>query len=144
MDSPSKAQEIFFKGYNCAQSVFAANAPRFGISETAALRIAAGMGGGVGRMREVCGAFSACAMLAGLAQNADTPEDRAAVYAFVQNMAREFKAQAGSIICREILELGDCQNFAPAPDGRTAEYYKKRPCARIVGIADAIAAKIGS
>ncbi len=144
MDFPTPAQKIFFKGYNCAQSVFAANAQRFGVGETAALRIAAGMGGGVGRMREVCGAFSACAMLAGLAQNADTPEARAAVYAFVQNMAREFKAQAGSIICREILELGGNQNSAPSPDARTAEYYKKRPCARIVGIADEIAAKIGS
>ncbi len=145
MDSFTPAQKLFLAGYNCSQSVFAANAPRFGVGEKTALRIAEGLGGGVGRMREVCGAFSACAMLAGLAKDADAQPDRErkkAVYEFVQKLARDFVGANGSIICREILDLQKGAPTPPSPDERTARYYTERPCLRVVGNADAIARTI--
>lgn len=140
----TKAQALFLRGYNCAQSVFAANAPRFGIAEDDALRISAGLGGGVGRLREVCGAFSACAMLAGLAQNAvrADKEKKEALYAFVQRLADDFKKRNGSIICRELLDIAKGSPTPPAPDARTAQYYASRPCLKIVGEADRIADSI--
>ncbi len=145
MDSFTPAQKLFLAGYNCSQSVFAANAPRFGVDEKTALRIAEGLGGGVGRMREVCGAFAACAMLAGLARDAAAQPDgerKKAVYEFVQNLARDFVRLNGSIICREILDLQKGAPTPPSPDERTDRYYAERPCLRVVGNADAIARKI--
>ncbi len=140
----SGAQRLFLEGYNCAQSVFAANAPRFGIDKNLALRISMGMGAGVGRMRNVCGAFSACAMLAGLAQTSATSDktQKEAVYEFVQKIAKDFAEQNGSIICREILNIAQGQKTSPRPDDRTAQYYAQRPCLAVVGNADKIASKI--
>lgn len=128
-------------GYNCSQSVFAANAPRLGIDEKTALRIAEGLGGGVGRMREVCGAFSACAMLLGLKEATDdaSPEKKRKIYERTQQLAEEFRRENGSIICREILKLQKDAPMSPTPDARTAEYYAKRPCLRVVESADALA-----
>ncbi len=136
----TKAQQLFLKGYNCAQSVFAANAPNLGIDEQTALKVSIGLGGGVGRLREVCGAFSACAMLVGM-QESSTDADKhrkEAVYVFVQKLAEDFKAETGSIICRDILKLQDSESTPPKPDDRNAHYYATRPCLRVVGIADKI------
>ena len=140
----TKAQTLFLQGYNCAQSVFAANATRFGIGEADALKISAGLGGGVGRLREVCGAFSACAMLAGLSKNADhaDKEKKEALYIFVQHLADDFKKRNGSIICRELLDIAKDSPTPPTPDPRTAQYYASRPCLKIVGEADKIAMSI--
>lgn len=130
-----RAEENFFKGYNCAQAVALAFADAFvGLSEEAVLSLCSGFGGGMGRLREVCGAFSACVMVAGFvrpALEAANLEQRGANYALVQELAGEFKKRnAGSIICRELLGLQDSKTIeSPMPSPRTAEYYHKRPCA---------------
>lgn len=143
-DSFTKEQKLFLQGYNCAQSVFAANAEKYGIEFDAALRLSEGLGGGVGRMREVCGAFSACAMLAGLKYGSSAPskENKAEVYSRVQKMAEIFRTQNGSVICREILELQKGENSTPTPDPRTAEYYQTRPCLRVISTASTIASQL--
>ncbi len=140
MDEFTKAQKLFLEGYNCAQSVFAANADRFGIDKDIALKVSMGLGGGVGRLREVCGAFSACAMLVGLMETSTKAdkERKEAVYVFVQKLAEDFKAQNGSIICRDLLKLQEDDKLLPKPDERNSSYYATRPCLRIVGIADKI------
>lgn len=135
------SEELFARGYNCSQSVFAAYAPRLGLDFETALKLAAPLGGGVGRMREVCGAFSACAMLDGLKNCTPNPsaEEKAETYVRVQKLAELFKAANGSIICRELLNLSKSAPTPPTPDARTAEYYAKRPCARIIANAAKIA-----
>ena len=140
MDEFTKAQKLFLEGYNCAQSVFTANADRFGIDKDIALKVSMGLGGGVGRLREVCGAFSACAMLVGLMETSTKAdkERKEAVYVFVQKLAEEFKAQNGSIICRDLLKLQEDDKLLPKPDERNSSYYATRPCLRVVGIADKI------
>ena len=135
------ASELFKCGYNCSQSVFAAHAAKFGIDTATALKLSAPLGGGVGLMREVCGAFSACAMLLGLKEASDdaSPEKKRKIYERTQQLAEEFRRENGSIICREILKLQKDAPTPPTPDARTAEYYAKRPCLRVVESADALA-----
>lgn len=137
-----RAQELFKQGYNCSQSVFAACADLYGITnESLALRLAASFGGGIGRMRMVCGAASGMFMLAGLQNGSATPHDndgKMANYAFVQQLAGEFKAKYGSLICTELLGLApkdQCNvklDLDPRPADRTPEYYEKRPCGEMV------------
>ena len=130
----NKAGELFLKGYNCAQSVFGALAGDFGIDEASALKLSAPLGGGVGRMREVCGAFSACAMLLGLKRaSAEASDERKReIYALTQKLAEDFKKRNGSIICREILGLQNGAELSPKPESRDAGYYASRPCLRVV------------
>ena len=130
-----KAVELFKSGFNCSQSVFAAYADLFGMDEETALKVSAGLGGGVGRSREVCGAVSAAAMLAGMKYGATDGEDSEAkqrTYAVVQQIIAEFKQSNPSIVCRELLALGEKENTDPKPEARTEHYYKKRPCAQLV------------
>ena len=137
-----RAQELFKQGYNCAQAVFASCADLYGITdESLALRLAASFGGGIGRMRMVCGAASGIFMLAGLEKGSATPHDnegKMANYAFVQQLAGDFKAKYGSLICAELLGLapkGQCDvklDLDPKPAKRTPEYYEKRPCGEMV------------
>lgn len=137
-----RAQELFKQGYNCAQAVFASCADLYGITdESLALRLAASFGGGIGRMRMVCGAASGMFMLAGLEKGSATPHDnegKMANYAFVQQLAGDFKAKYGSLICAELLGLapvGQCPaklDLDPRPADRTPEYYEKRPCGEMV------------
>lgn len=138
-----KALKLFRKGYNCAQSVFAAHAEKLGLDLDTALKISAPLGGGVGRMREVCGAFSACAMLAGLkfASAEASREEKARIYEITQKLAEKFKAQNGSIICRELLGLMGNESQTHIPDERTAQYYASRPCEKIVANASKLAAE---
>ena len=105
-----------------------------GLSESASARIASSFGGGLGRLREVCGAVSGMAIVAGMLFGYDDPSQpgaAAAHYARVQELANAFRAHSGSIVCREL--LGKEATATPTPDARTAEYYKKRPCADLVG-----------
>ena len=141
MENSSEAQKLFLQGYNCSQSVFAANASALGMDFETALKVSIGLGGGVGRLRQVCGAFSACAMLAGMLKADDSPDQKQkeVVYTFVQKLAEDFKKENGSIICAEILKLKENQTQSPTPDARTAEYYKNRPCLAVVGFADKMA-----
>ena len=137
-----RAVELFKQGYNCSQAVFASCADLYGIAdEQLALRLSASFGGGMGRMRMVCGAASGMFMLAGLHNGSSTPHDndgKMANYAFVQQLAGDFKAQYGSLICAELLGLapkGACAvklDLDPRPADRTPEYYEKRPCSEMV------------
>ena len=139
MTHEEKAAANFLAGYNCAQSVFLAFAEDLGLTEDFALRLASSFGGGMGRLREVCGGLSGIFMAAGLLYGYAAPDDdraKAAHYALIQDLAEEFRRENGSIICREL--LGREGPEAPVPEKRTAAYYAQRPCARLVGSAAAI------
>lgn len=130
-----KAVELFKSGFNCSQAVFAAFAPDFGMDEETALKVSAGLGGGVGRSREVCGAVCGASMVVGLKYGATKGEDaesKAKCYEVVQEIIAEFKKTNPSIVCRELLSLGEGENTNPTPEARTQQYYKKRPCVQIV------------
>lgn len=140
----AKAKRLFKEGgYNCCQAVVLAYNDIFGIDDATAAAMSSGFGGGMGRMREVCGSVSGMVMLAGLMAPAADPSikiDRTRNYALVQEMAGRFRDINGSIICKELLGLvpiGSSQaapSESPEPSDRTAEYYKKRPCEELVGI----------
>ena len=121
----------FLKGYNCSQSVVAAFAPQLGLTEEMALRLSAGFGAGIGRMREVCGAFCGVVTVLSMvyADPAD-PKDKSRMYALVQEAAEQYRSRnGGSIICRELLaKAGVAPAGGTAAEDRTADYYKKRPC----------------
>ena len=128
----------FLKGYNCSQSVVAAFAPQLGLTEEMALRLSAGFGAGIGRMREVCGAFCGVVTVLSMvyADPAD-PKDKSRMYALVQQAAEQYRAcnGGGSIICRELLaKAGAAPAGGTAAEERTAEYYKKRPCPELCRI----------
>ncbi len=130
-----RAVELFKSGFNCSQAVFAAFAGDFGMDEETALKISAGLGGGVGRSREVCGAVCGASMLVGFKYGAVKGDDagsKAKCYAVVQEIIAEFKKTNPTIICRELLSLGDGDFTDPNPEARTQQYYKKRPCVQIV------------
>ena len=143
-----KAKRLFKEGgYNCCQAVVLAYNDLFGIDDKTAAALSSGFGGGMGRMREVCGSVSGMILLAGLIKPATDPSDKASRtgnYALVQEVAGEFKAMNGSIICKELLGLtggpvvagNDIHGIpeSPVPSDRTPEYYKKRPCEELVGI----------
>lgn len=140
----AKAKRLFKEGgYNCCQAVVLAYNDIFGLDDKTAASLASGFGGGMGRMREVCGSVSGMVFLSGLISPADDPsykEGRTANYALVQKMAGRFKEINGSIVCKELLGLVPMGSGAktaeesPVPSDRTAEYYKKRPCEELVGI----------
>ncbi len=135
MDHRMKAAELFLQGYNCAQAVVVAFSDVTGLEEKFSARMASSFGGGMGRMREVCGAVSGMLMVAGLLYGYDSFDDDAvkkAHYSLVQELAGQFREQIGSIVCREILKNPPSD---PTPSERTAEYYKQRPCARMVYLA---------
>ena len=137
MNSSQKAKELFESGYNCSQAVLLAFADKFGMDFQTAQKISATLGGGMGRMREVCGAVSGMLMVLGLATNEYAPSDtakKAEQYKAVQQLANEFRKKNGSIICRDLLGLTKSGEkiSVPTPSERTDEYYKKRPCALLV------------
>ena len=128
----------FLKGYNCSQSVVAAFAPQLGLTEEMALRLSAGFGAGIGRMREVCGAFCGVVTVLSMvyADPAD-PKDKSRMYALVQQATEQYRARngGGSIICRELLaKAGAAPAGGTAAEERTADYYKKRPCPELCRI----------
>ena len=142
-----RAETYFMEGYNCCQAVLLAFEDVLPVDRSALLRFASGFGGGMARMREVCGTVSAMAMIAGFLSPAEDPSDmqqRRDNYALVQRFASAFKEQKGSIVCREILGLRKPEPGAPMenpmPSQRTPEYYKTRPCAATVGLAARIVA----
>lgn len=135
-----KAMKLFKEGYNCSQAVFLAFSDKYDIDEVAAVRLASSFGGGMGRLREVCGAVSGMFMVAGLLYGYDDPkakEEKAEHYERIQQLAAGFTDINGSIVCRELLGLSQKKDD-PTPSERTNEYYKKRPCEQLVGIAAAI------
>ena len=143
MTAKEKAGSYFLEGYNCSQSVFCTFCDRFGIDEETAKKISAGLGGGVGRNREVCGAVSGAAMAIGSIKAATQGEDakgKQENYELVREFCEKFKEIHGSIICRELLQIAANKKESATPDDRTAEYYKNRPCLKIVEDAAGIVA----
>lgn len=132
MSYADKAKRIFEEGYNCSQAVFSVFSDVMNIDEETAKRISIGLGGGVGRMREVCGAVSGAAMVLGYVYGGETAEDKKGAYEKVQKFAEEFKKDNGSIICREILGLDKTKKETATPEARTTEYYRVRPCSEKV------------
>lgn len=129
-----RAVETFYEGYNCAQSVFATYADCFGMDREMAFRMSSAMGAGVGRMREICGAVSSMAMLAGLKEGNVDPQDeeaKARIYVRVRQMSDRFRKENGSIVCRELLGITETEKSAK-PEPRTREYYESRPCPHLI------------
>lgn len=126
-----RAEELFMQGFNCSQAVVAAFADIYGYTEEQALRMSAGFGAGIGRMRMSCGAFNALALLAGLDCGSVTPGDREGKsynYKVVQQLAERFRSEHGTLICAELLKLKKGAPLSYEASERTAEYYKQRPC----------------
>ena len=129
-----EAVALFKSGYNCSQSVVAAFADLYGFSREQALRMSASFGGGIGRMRQTCGAACGLFQLAGLdcgAVKADDREGKSHNYAVVQELAEAFKRENGSLICAELLGL-EAPEGTPQAEARTERYYQKRPCVKMV------------
>lgn len=129
------AMDNFFKGYNCAQSIVLAFEDLLPVDKCMLSKMASSFGGGMGRLREVCGSVSGIFMIAGLLYGYDGPETgeiKAEHYARIQELAHRFEEKHGTIICREMLGLS-VRHDVPTPEARTNEYYKKRPCVEIIG-----------
>lgn len=134
------AEENFKKGYNCSQAVFLAFSDLHGMEEKTAARLSSSFGGGMGRLREVCGSVSGMFLTAGILYGYDVPGDakgKKEHYERIQQLAKAFEEENGSIVCRELLGLNRKKD-EPAPAERTEEYYKKRPCGKLVRMAAAI------
>ena len=132
MNHSEKAAELFMQGYNCAQAVAVAFCDVTGLDEKITAKTVSAFGGGMGRLREVCGAVSGMFFVLSNLYGYDTPGDdgeKMQMYARVQELAEKFKEKNGSIICREILKNPPTD---PHPSPRTAEYYAERPCVRMV------------
>ena len=141
MDRADRAEELFRKGYNCSQSVFAAFADVLGMSVEEAAKIASPFGAGFGKLREVCGAVSGMTLAAGYLKGYDDPADyesKKDLYRLIQKMCAEFREKEGTMICRELLGLKEGEDLAE-PSVRTEEYYRSRPCIRACRTAAEIA-----
>lgn len=139
----SRAINLFENGYNCSQAVFMAYADVYGIEEKLAAGISTSFGGGMGRMREVCGALSGACMLLGLEYPHNDPTNKTSKdtnYKVVQRVAEAFKADMGSYICADLLTLKR-EPQSPESAERTQKYYDLRPCTRCVAVAADIAGR---
>lgn len=132
MTRAEKAKQYFLEGYNCSQAVAMAFADLTDMSEAQIARLTSGFGGGMGRMREVCGTVSGMTYVI---SNLFGDRSKGEVYEIVQSAAEKFKEENGSIICRELLGLSTAEKQSPVPEARTEQYYKKRPCAELCKIA---------
>lgn len=132
-----RAKQLFLEGYNCSQAVLGAFCDECGLDFESAMKLSSSFGGGMGRMREVCGAVSGMFMAAGLLYGYADPkakEEKTEHYGRIQELAEIFKKENGSIICRELLGLTE-KISSPKPEERTKEYYQKRPCPEMVKMA---------
>ena len=138
-----KACNNFEEGYNCSQSVLLAFSDVVGFDKETCLKLSSSFGGGMGRLREVCGAVSSMFMIAGILKGYTSPnndEIKGNHYALIQELARDFKSQCGSIICRDLLGLPEGAD-SPIPSKRTEEYYQERPCENCIKVAAEIIEK---
>lgn len=135
-DHGKRAKELFLEGYNCSQAVvlaFEEELAERGVDKETAARLASSFGGGLGRLREVCGCVSGMAIVSGILEGYSDPkakEEKAGHYARIQELAGKFKEENGSYICYELLS-GITKDTDPKPEARTETYYKKRPCAEL-------------
>ena len=136
MTKQEQAQEFFKKGYNCSQSVFATFCQDFGIDLETGLKLSSSFGGGMGGLRQVCGAVTAMLMITGLKYGYIDSNDinlKNKHYKLIQNLAKEFTDKFGSIICKELLlSNANIKKDVSMPEQRTPQYYKVRPCERFV------------
>ncbi len=129
-----KAQGLFLEGYNCSQSVVLSFSDILNIDKDSLAKITSSFGGGIGRLRETCGAISGACVVLGLLYGYETPETgeiKKEHYSRIQEIVKEFKKEFKTIICREL--LGNCVDNSPNPSPRTKEYYETRPCKKIAG-----------
>jgi len=129
-EKSQQAKQYFEEGYNCAQAVLLAFCDETGLSYEQAARLASTFGGGMGRMREVCGAVSAMFMIEGLVEGYSDPkakEEKSEVYARVRALADRFREKNHSIICRDLI-IDTETTPGTEPEERTKEYYERRPC----------------
>lgn len=137
MGKKETAKDLFMKGYNCAQAVAGAYAEEMGMDFDAVVKAVSSFGGGMGRMREVCGAVSGMFFVAGALYGYSDPKDITAKkehYERIQYLAAQYKKETGSILCRELLGM-EGKDAKAKPSERTEEYYKKRPCPDMVALA---------
>lgn len=134
MNAEDKALHYFHQGFNCAQSVFTAMADRLGLDESCALRLSSAFGAGLGRMRGTCGAFAGLCMIAGFCKGnlSGNPEEKEIIFSLTRSLAEEFKAEFGTLTCRELLHLDVEMEESARPGDRTSVYYNERPCERCV------------
>ena len=136
MTKQEQAKEFFRKGYNCSQSVFAAFCQYLGIDLETGLKLSSSFGGGMGGLRQVCGAVTAMFMIAGLKYGYTDASDislKTEHYKLIQNLANQFNAKFGSIICKELLmSIANIKKDVSLPEKRTDNYYKTRPCEKFV------------
>jgi len=142
-DRTEQAVEHFKNGYNCAQSVVMAYADRYPVDIETLKVLSAPFGGGMGRLREVCGAVTGMFLILGMEHPANDPnekENKNANYTAVQRTALNFKNKMGSYVCADLLKIGRVPQY-PIPDDRNSDYYAKRPCAYCVAVAAEILGK---
>lgn len=143
MSKETFAGELFKEGYNCAQAVAVAFSEETGLTKEQSAKLVSGFGGGMGRMREVCGAVSGMAFVLSCLEGYSDPKERAGkkeLYETIQELAAEFREKEGSVVCRELLK-GTGADSSPVPSERTAEYYRTRGCVGCVECAAAILEK---
>ena len=136
MDHVLEARKLFLEGYNCSQAVLGAFCDVTGMDFETAMKLSSSFGGGMGRMREVCGAVSGASLVIGSiasATDGKDSENKQKNYELVREFAKRFTERNGSIICRELLGLDVKMEKSAQPESRTTEYYKKRPCVELVG-----------
>ncbi len=136
MTKKELAMQIFGEGYNCAQAVAAAFSEETDVPKEQMIKMASGFGGGIGRLREVCGAVSGMVLVCNMLYGYESPTDnekKMNYYADIQSLLLKFKSRNGTYICRDLLSLPENNENSPVPEERTAEYYKRRPCKELVG-----------
>ncbi len=139
-----RALQNFHEGYSCSQAVFAAFAPELGIGRHVALRLASGLGAGVGRLREVCGAFTGFTLVAGYLRGNDDPttESKERSYQLIQHYAESFRSEFGALRCGDLLPLKAAHSHTPRPELRSEKYYSERPCEHCVAFCAHMAAQL--
>ena len=138
MTKPELAKSLFHRGANCAQAVLGAFAAECGLTEEQAFQIASGFGGGISRLREVCGAVSGMVLVANFLHGQKDISDKAEKdthYARIRKLTDAFEKETGSVVCRVLLGLQKNQTDVPVSEERTEQYYRKRPCAELVALA---------
>ncbi len=144
MDKAPSALDYFHQGYSCAQAVFAPFAAELGLTEAQALQLASGFGAGIGRMRETCGAFCGLTLIAGHCQgnlHGDASE-KERIFSLVRQKAGQFRAEFGTLRCRELLHLDESTQEGARPNERSAAYYAARPCERCVSFCESLAKEL--
>lgn len=144
MTKAEKAKELFLMGYNCAQATFGAFAEDYGLNLDVAMTLSAGLGGGIGRLRETCGAVTGATLAVSLAMGSfdlNNPDAKTQVYKEIRKVVEIFESETGTIVCADMLGVPRRGDDATAL-ARTPEYYQKRPCADLVYLAADAADKI--